>query len=97
MTEFYEVRQGFIANSSPLASIIASYIRVEALKPVFMESWALRGTGRASGATGYPIDEGRWSFFDHYFGHREPLVHSPCGICSTGRFYTRGKQKTSVE
>jgi hypothetical protein len=30
--EFSEVRNGFIANSSPLARLVAWYIRVEALR-----------------------------------------------------------------
>jgi len=48
-----EVRREFIRNSSPLARVVALYIRVEARKPVSINRWASKGTGRASGATGY--------------------------------------------
>jgi hypothetical protein len=62
-TQFSEIRKGFIADSSPYASVVALYIQVEAKKPASMNSWALRGTGRASGATGYLAEKGGGRLF----------------------------------
>jgi hypothetical protein len=53
-----EVRREFIRNSPPLARVVALYIRVEAKKPVSINRWTSKGTGRATGATGYLAEKG---------------------------------------
>jgi hypothetical protein len=58
-----EVRREFIRNSSPLARVVALYIRVEAKKPVSINRWALERDGQSQWRNRLPRCKGGGRLF----------------------------------